>query len=153
MILILSALWWMRIRGLWKFPDGRDWLWEKLGLTLVGMVMLCCYIASVVSDSVWPHKRQPTRLLCPWDSPGKNLGVGCHCLLQCMHAKLLQSCPVDWPCSMALVLSSLFYPFINVSVFITCTFNIIWNQKVWMPPALLFFCKVSLTIGIFCDSI
>ena len=31
-----------------------------------------------VSDSVRPHRRQPTRLLCPWDSPGKNTGVGCH---------------------------------------------------------------------------
>ena len=31
-----------------------------------------------MSDSVWPHRRQPTRLLCPWDSPGKNTGVGCH---------------------------------------------------------------------------
>ena len=29
-----------------------------------------------------PHRWQPTRLLCPWDSPGKNTGVGCHCLLQ-----------------------------------------------------------------------
>ena len=39
-------------------------------------------VTSVVSDSVWPHRRQPTRLLCPWDSPGKNTGVGCHSLLQ-----------------------------------------------------------------------
>ena len=37
---------------------------------------------SVVSDSVRPHRRQPTRLLHPWDSPGKSTGVGCHCLLQ-----------------------------------------------------------------------
>ena len=37
---------------------------------------------SVVSDSSWPHGLQPTRLLCPWDSPGKNTGVGCHFLLQ-----------------------------------------------------------------------
>ena len=36
---------------------------------------------SVVSDSVWPHKQQPTRLPHPWDSPGNNTGVGCHCLL------------------------------------------------------------------------
>ena len=36
----------------------------------------------VVSDSVQPHRRQPTRLLCPWDSPGKNTWVGCHFLLQ-----------------------------------------------------------------------
>ena len=40
----------------------------------------------VVSDSVRPHKRQPTRLPCPWDSPGKNTGVGCF-LLQCMKVK------------------------------------------------------------------
>ena len=43
---------------------------------------------SVVSDSVPPHRRQPTRLLCPWDSPGKNIGVGCHFLLQCMKVKV-----------------------------------------------------------------
>ena len=43
-----------------------------------------CLVTSVVSDSVQPHRRQPTRLPCPWDSPGKNTGVGCHFLLQCM---------------------------------------------------------------------
>ena len=42
-----------------------------------------------MSDSVWPHRRQPTSLPCPWDSPGKNTGVGCHFLLQCMKVKLL----------------------------------------------------------------
>ena len=42
-----------------------------------------------MSDSVRPHRRQPTRLPCPWDSPGKNTGVGCHFLLQCMKVKLL----------------------------------------------------------------
>ena len=40
-----------------------------------------------MSDSVRPHGLQPTRLLCPWDSPGKNTGVGCHFLLQCMKVK------------------------------------------------------------------
>ena len=39
--------------------------------------------------TVWPHKRQPTRLPHPWDSPGKNTGVGCHFLLQCMNVKSL----------------------------------------------------------------
>ena len=39
------------------------------------------------TDSVRPHRRQPTRLPRPWDSPGKNTGVGCHCLLQCMKVK------------------------------------------------------------------
>ena len=40
-----------------------------------------------MSDSVWPQRRQPTRLPRPWDSPGKNTGVGCHFLLQCMNVK------------------------------------------------------------------
>ena len=47
--------------------------------------------------TVRPHRRQPTRLHCPWDSPGKNTGVGCHFLLQCMKVKsereVAQSCP------------------------------------------------------------
>ena len=40
-----------------------------------------------MSDSVRPHRRQPTRLPRPWDSPGKNTGVGCHFLVQCMKVK------------------------------------------------------------------
>ena len=49
-----------------------------------------------MSNSVRPHRRQPTRLCHPWDSLGKNTGVGCHFLLQCMKAKseseVTQSC-------------------------------------------------------------
>ena len=49
------------------------------------------------SDSVRPHRWQPTRLPRPWDPPGKNTGVGCHFLLQCMQVKseseVSQSCP------------------------------------------------------------
>ena len=49
-----------------------------------------------MSDSVRPQRRQPTRLPRPWDSPGKNTGVGCHCLLQCKKVKseseVAQSC-------------------------------------------------------------
>ena len=56
----------------------------------------CCCVTSVVSDSVWPHRWKPTRLSCPWDSPGKDTGVGCHFLLQCMKVKseseVAQSC-------------------------------------------------------------
>ena len=40
-----------------------------------------------MSNSVRPHRRQPTRLPRPWDSPGKSTGVGCHFLLQCMKVK------------------------------------------------------------------
>ena len=49
-----------------------------------------------MSNSVQPHRRQPTRLPCPWDSPGENTRVGCHFLLQCMKVKsereIAQSC-------------------------------------------------------------
>ena len=48
--------------------------------------MLCscvlCQAASVMFHSVQSHGLQPTRLFCPWDSPGRNTGVGCHALLQ-----------------------------------------------------------------------
>ena len=61
-----------------------------------------------MSDSVQPHRQQPTRLPHPWDSPGKNTGVGCHFLLQCMQVKsvseVAQSCPTasdPMDCSLA----------------------------------------------------
>ena len=53
-----------------------------------------------MSNSMRPHRQQPTRLPCPWDSPGKNTGVGCHFLLQCMHA-----------CQVASVVSSSVQPY------------------------------------------
>ena len=58
-----------------------------------------------MSDSVWSHRQQPTRLPRPWDSPGKNTWVGCRFLLQCIKVKseseVAQSCltlcnPMDW---------------------------------------------------------
>ena len=57
---------------------------------------------AAVFDSGRPHRRQPTRFPCPWDSPGKNTGVGCHFLLQCSEkwkvkvkseSEVAQSCP------------------------------------------------------------
>ena len=46
--------------------------------TRIQLCMLACEVASVVSNSVRPHGQQPTRLLCPQDSPGKSAGGGCH---------------------------------------------------------------------------
>ena len=60
-------------------------------------LLLLLLVASVVSDSVRPHRRQPTRLPSPWDSPGEETGVGCHFLLQRMKVKseseVAQLCP------------------------------------------------------------
>ena len=85
--------------GLWDPADamvaevliaGRDAVW---GLWL--LLLLLSHFSCV--HSVRPHRQQPTRLPHPWDSPGKNTGVGCHFLLQCMKVKseseVTQSCP------------------------------------------------------------
>ena len=67
-------------------------------------LLLLLRVTSVVSNSVQPHGLQPTGVLHPWDSPGKNTGVGCHFLLQCIkvesESEVAQSCltlsnPVD----------------------------------------------------------
>ena len=50
-----------------------------------------------MANSVRPHRRQPTRLPHPWDSPGKNTGVGCHFLLQCMKVKSESEVAQSWP--------------------------------------------------------
>ena len=67
------------------------------------VVCYCCYcwVTSVVSDPVLPQRWQPTRLPRPWDSPGKNTGVGCYFLLHCMKVKseseVAQSCLTSLP--------------------------------------------------------
>ena len=72
---------------------GTPSLAGRLLLLLLLLLLLSCF----VSDSVEPHRRQPTRLPRPWDSPGKNTQVGFHFLLQCMQVKseseVAQSCP------------------------------------------------------------
>ena len=75
------------------------------GLYLQQAALLLLLLSHFSCDSVWPHGLQPSRLLHPWDSPGKNTGVGCHFLLQCMKVKseseVAQSCstlcnPMDY---------------------------------------------------------
>ena len=72
----------------WEIP----WTGEPGGLQSAAAA-----VTAVVSDSVQPNIRQPTRLCRPWDSPGKNTGMGCHFLLHCMKVKsaseVTQSCP------------------------------------------------------------
>ena len=81
---------------MWQEEHGGD-SESSQGLDIWQHCCCGCWVASVVSDSVRLHRRQPTRLPHPWDSPGKNTGVGCHFLLQCMKGKSesedTQSCP------------------------------------------------------------
>ena len=73
-----------------------------------------------MSDSVRPHRRQPTRLPHPWDSPGKNTGVGCHVLLQCMKVKNESEVAQSYP-----ALSET----CNFCVSITCTHYSFWSSN------------------------
>ena len=69
--------------------------WNK-ALIITAAAAAVAAVASVMSNSVRPYRRQPNRLPCPWHSPGKNTGVGCYFLLQCMKEKseseVVQSC-------------------------------------------------------------
>ena len=90
----ISTLWWKLCSQLCL------WLWKsdfmshnfkppphlvyKMKMQIFSLVVWfasfsCC---SALSDSLWSPGLGPTRLLCPWKSPGKNIGVGCHSLLQ-----------------------------------------------------------------------
>ena len=73
------------------------WRYGSSQAVIISTACCCCWVTSVVSDSVRLHRWQPTRLPHPWDSPGKNTGVGCHFLLQCMKVKseseIAQLCP------------------------------------------------------------
>ena len=60
---------------------------ESMIFSFPKQVATATAVTSVVSDSVRPYTRQPIRLPRLWDSPGKNTGVGCHFLLQCMKVK------------------------------------------------------------------
>ena len=68
-------------------PNGND----------LRILAAAAVVASVMSDSLWPHRRQPSRLPRPWDSPGKNTGVGCHFLLQCMKVKSQSEVTQSYP--------------------------------------------------------
>ena len=73
-------------------------------LPILSYINYCSYAAAAAAESLQscptlcdPHRRQPIRLPRPWNSPGKNTGVGCHFILQCMKVKseseVAQSCP------------------------------------------------------------
>ena len=81
----------------WGCGEKDSW-WEcKLVQPPWKTACCCCCCFSHVWLCPWPHRQQPTRLPHPWDSSGKNTGVGCHFLLQCVKVKreseVAQSCP------------------------------------------------------------
>ena len=61
---------------------GKAFSLSPLSMMCVCVCVCVCVKWLSMSDSLRPHGLQPARLLCPWDSPGKNTGVDCHFLLQ-----------------------------------------------------------------------
>ena len=108
-ILQARMLEWVSISFSRRSPQPKDWTqiscigrwvlyyWATRAAQESSCCCCCCKVASVVSDSVQPDRWQPTRLPHPWNSPGKNTGVGCHFLLQCMkvrsESEVAHSCP------------------------------------------------------------
>ena len=68
-----------------SLADYSSWGHRELDMTEWLLLLLLSHVRRV--QLCVPHRRQPTRLPRPWDSPGKNTGVGCHFLLQCMKVK------------------------------------------------------------------
>ena len=81
---------------------------------------------SVVSDSWWPHGLQPSRLLCPWDFPGKSTGVGCHCLLLTLSS-ILHSSARYIECKNHLVYSF----FLKMSLLFSCLLTLSKSLSIW----------------------
>ena len=118
MVFILSALWWIRIRGLWKLSDGRDWLEGNLGLVLMGGAIL--QFSSVQFSSVtqscltlWPHESQYARPPCPSPTPGvySNSCASsrwCHPAISSSVIPFSSSCPQSLPASEYFPMSQLF---------------------------------------------
>ena len=83
----------------WSSRCWAGWKLRGLCLLLASAVTAAAKLLQSCLTSVRPHRRQLTRLPHPWDSPGKNTGVGCHFLLQCMKVKsqseVAQSCPTS----------------------------------------------------------
>ena len=98
MIFILSALCWIRIRGLWKVPDGRDWWWVKLGLILMGRTMLS---KSSIQFSLDGQGCVPSLLfdLRPNYGGGNEDNIDLLRKVLCTHCCI--QCP--WPCSRPLL--------------------------------------------------
>ena len=98
--LLLRLLWFLTGSSSPVSPFGDTWgvgapcyCWMEVGVSNSLLLLLLSHF----SPTLRPHGRQPSRLLRPWDSPGRSIGVGCHCLLQCMEVKseseVAQSCP------------------------------------------------------------
>ena len=80
----ILSFWWFR-QWLYIFPHTK--------FLYILVTMKCVCLVSQLCPILWPYGLQPTRLLCPWASPGKNTGVGCHAFPSRGPSR-----PRDWSC-------------------------------------------------------
>ena len=105
-LLLLSALWWMRLRGLCKLPDGKNWQWEKLGLALVGRALLSKALIQLSAKGlgcipslivVWPEGTQ-ARVYGLYGRVNGDLQEGVHQAGLSQPAAAIAAVPVMIPC-------------------------------------------------------
>ena len=91
--------------------------------TRQGQGMRACQVTSVMNNSFQPHQLQPTGLLCPWGSPGKNTRVGSHCLLQGIFPSqglnLCLLCLLHWKADSLLLIHLGFQEVISLCCFLS----------------------------------
>ena len=150
MVFSLSALWWRRLRGLCKLPNGRDWQ-GKLGFVLMGRAKLSksliwCSVhgqgyvqfsRSIVSNSLWPHESQHTRPPCPSQIPGVYtnscpMSQWCHPAISSSVVPFF-SCPQSLPASGSFPMSQLF-TWGGQSIGVSASVSVLpMNTQDWSP--------------------
>ena len=113
--------------------------WKRIYIHIHVYIYLYMHVCSAVSNSLRPYGFLPARLLCPWDFPGKNAGVGCHFLLQGVFlTQGLQPHHLHWHVY-SLLLSRLGSPYtlrhthththkhISISIYLSHFFVHTWN--------------------------
>ena len=86
---VINAFSWWRIFGLFTAFSYDRWYCNEYSYRYL---LACMLSLLVMSHSLQPHGLQPARLLCPWNFPGKNTGMGCHALLQIFLTQRLNPC-------------------------------------------------------------
>ena len=101
-----------------------------------------CVSCSVMSNSLQPYRLWPTRLLCPWDSPGKNTGVGCHALCQGnFQTQGSNLSLMSHALAGTLFTTTWEVIFINKFPSWLVSDSVAWNQGPWVMSSLLLSCR------------
>ena len=110
------------------------WWYECLRCTLLATLKstMCALSCSVVSSCLWPHGLYPSRLLCPWNFPGKNTGVSCHFLLQGIQSNCIHHAIYQMPYEL---IHLMFVPFVqHLTSCLTSVSSFAPLQSSWQHP-------------------